>query len=196
MVLSFSSRQVLQTNDLVFIASHRTTSAVLTVLVDKVVPFRFRSTFTAAPLHFNLIDRQPAVFWRNIVGEIGFNSTTLLDAFPDSATADRFDGIFSDEAVGTRLWINALWALTDLFKATVGRTSDGDRVESFWSSTNFVWDDLTLASSGGTTNSSDFRKDFLIGIAISIVSNRWAFADLLSAAVGGANNWNGLEDLW
>lgn len=196
MIFSFTSRQVLQADDLVFIVGNRATSAVLAVFVDKIVPFRFRSTFTAAPLHFDLVDRQPTVFWGDVVGEIGFDSTALLDAFPGGAAADGFDSVFSDEAVGAWLWINAWSTFTNVLEAAVGRAGNSDSVKCFWSNAVFVWDDLTFTGPGGTADSGDFRKDFLVSIAFVVISDRWAFADLFSAAVGGADNWNGLEDLW
>lgn len=195
-LLGLAGGQVPDSDSLLSITGNRAARAVLGVFIAGFFPFRFGSAFTAASFKFDLVNRQPTVFWGDVVGVVGLDSTALLDALSDGAAANGLDGVFSNEAVGAWSWVDAAWALADVLEAAVGGAWDGDGVEGLWKSADLVSDGLALASSSFTAFVRSFALDFLVGVAVISGQDAWAFADLFGATVGGAYNGNALEGLW
>jgi len=188
MVFSSTSSLILQADDLIFIAGNGAARAVLTVFVAEFVPSRFRFTLTTAFLHFDLVDRFPAVFRRNMTSKVSFDGTALDDAFTDSATTDRFDAILSDVAILARSWVNAWWALADLLEASVSGTGNGNSVECLGSGADFISNLLTITFVDGAASDTGGRNNFLISIALVSGLSWWAPTNLFGAAVRAINS--------
>jgi len=193
-LLGLASSQVPDSDLLVSVLSDAAARAVLGVFL--VLPLGLGSALAAAPLHLDLVNRQPAVDWGDVVGEVGLDGAALLDALPDGAAANGLDSILSDEAVSAWSWVGARSALADLLQAAVGRANDRNGLESLWSDTDLVSNVLAFAGLDLTAHLSGGRDKLLVSVTVVIGRMAWALADLLLAAVDRTWDSHGLENLW